>query len=358
MGSFLSVGLNLLGVAFDLLAAGLGYVADGFTNLGVLCGSIMGSDPMDNAKGHLACLVLARGGSKGIPLKNIKPLAGKPLIHWVLIAAIESDVFDSIWVSTDSDEIEEEAKRLGSVVQVHRRSSEVSKDTTSSQDTIKEFLQHHPGNWRLSFCRTKPLNFTPAKRPRRQDWCGELCENGSFYFGTKHNVNKGCLQSGKITYYEMKAEHSVDIDIDIDWPIAEERILSYGYFSLLELKLLVCSIEDCPADICNSVSSLLKDEGIQVRLLPRKNSSKFISARVLIEKWMKELNFRSWKQIAFIGSEELDVEYMKKVSISAALLGACPAALDASNFKCKHNSIQDAVQEFAKHIVHKKREVN
>ncbi|XP_029456017.1 N-acylneuraminate cytidylyltransferase isoform X2 [Rhinatrema bivittatum] len=353
MGSFLSVGLNLLGVAFDLLAAGLGYVADGFTNLGVLCGSIMGSDPMDNAKGHLACLVLARGGSKGIPLKNIKPLAGKPLIHWVLIAAIESDVFDSIWVSTDSDEIEEEAKRLGSVVQVHRRSSEVSKDTTSSQDTIKEFLQHHPevdlvghiqatspclhpedlinvvnkirkdnfdcvfsvvrrhqfrwqevkdlGNWRLSFCRTKPLNFTPAKRPRRQDWCGELCENGSFYFGTKHNVNKGCLQSGKITYYEMKAEHSVDIDIDIDWPIAEERILSYGYFSLLELKLLVCSIEDCPADICNSVSSLLKDEGIQVRLLPRKNSSKFISARVLIEKWMKELNFRSWKQIAFIG---------------------------------------------------------
>lgn len=43
---------------------------------------------------HLAAIVLARGGSKGIPLKNIRRLAGKPLIAWVLRAAIDSGQFD------------------------------------------------------------------------------------------------------------------------------------------------------------------------------------------------------------------------------------------------------------------------
>ena len=42
-------------------------------------------------KKHMACLILARGGSKGIKLKNIKPLAGLPLIAWVLRAAKDSE---------------------------------------------------------------------------------------------------------------------------------------------------------------------------------------------------------------------------------------------------------------------------
>ncbi|MEQ2163302.1 hypothetical protein GOODEAATRI_028688, partial [Goodea atripinnis] len=47
--------------------------------------------------GHVAALILARGGSKGIPLKNIKPLGGVPLIVWVLRAAIDCGKFDR-WV--------------------------------------------------------------------------------------------------------------------------------------------------------------------------------------------------------------------------------------------------------------------
>uniref|UniRef100_A0A672LQA3 N-acylneuraminate cytidylyltransferase n=1 Tax=Sinocyclocheilus grahami TaxID=75366 RepID=A0A672LQA3_SINGR len=43
---------------------------------------------------HRAALILARGGSKGIPLKNIKSLAGVPLIAWVLRAALDSEVVD------------------------------------------------------------------------------------------------------------------------------------------------------------------------------------------------------------------------------------------------------------------------
>lgn len=43
---------------------------------------------------HAAALILARGGSKGIPLKNIKMLAGVPLVGWVLRAAVDSNMFD------------------------------------------------------------------------------------------------------------------------------------------------------------------------------------------------------------------------------------------------------------------------
>nr|KAF6373286.1 cytidine monophosphate N-acetylneuraminic acid synthetase [Pipistrellus kuhlii] len=219
---------------------------------------------------HLAALILARGGSKGIPLKNIKHLAGVPLIGWVLRAALDSGVFQSVWVSTDHDEIENVAKQFGA--QVHRRSSEVSKDSSTSLDAIVEFLSYHNevdivGNiqatspclhptdlqkvaemireegydsvfsvvrrhqFRWSEIQkgvrevTEPLNLNPAKRPRRQDWDGELYENGSFYFAKRHLIDMGYLQGGKMAYYEMRAEHSVDIDVDIDWPIAEQRVL-------------------------------------------------------------------------------------------------------------------------------------
>lgn len=50
--------------------------------------------PRADGKRHVAALILARGGSKGIPLKNIKMLAGVPLVGWVLRAALDAEVFD------------------------------------------------------------------------------------------------------------------------------------------------------------------------------------------------------------------------------------------------------------------------
>lgn len=52
------------------------------------------SSSKEGAKRHVAALILARGGSKGIPLKNIKMLAGVPLIGWVVRAATDSNRFD------------------------------------------------------------------------------------------------------------------------------------------------------------------------------------------------------------------------------------------------------------------------
>lgn len=46
-----------------------------------------------------------RGGSKSIPLKNIKPLCGKPLVYWTIKAACNCEQIDKVFVSTDSEEI-------------------------------------------------------------------------------------------------------------------------------------------------------------------------------------------------------------------------------------------------------------
>ena len=55
-------------------------------------------------KNKILCVLQVRGGSKGVPKKNIRKVNGKPLMTWT-IEFKKSGVFDSIWVSSDSDEI-------------------------------------------------------------------------------------------------------------------------------------------------------------------------------------------------------------------------------------------------------------
>ena len=58
-------------------------------------------------------IIPARGGSKRIPKKNIKKFCGEPVIAWSIAAAVESECFDQIIVSTDNEEIAEIARRNG-----------------------------------------------------------------------------------------------------------------------------------------------------------------------------------------------------------------------------------------------------
>ena len=78
------------------------------------------------------CIILARGGSKRIPLKNIIELKSKPLISWTIKAAIKSEVFDKVIVSTDSDVIAKEAKRHGADVPFLRNDCFDDKASASS----------------------------------------------------------------------------------------------------------------------------------------------------------------------------------------------------------------------------------
>ena len=70
---------------------------------------------------RIVAVIPARGGSVSIPKKNIKRLAGRPLIDWVIQPALHSGIFAEVWVSTDDDQIADIA--LASGAKVRRRSA-------------------------------------------------------------------------------------------------------------------------------------------------------------------------------------------------------------------------------------------
>ena len=72
--------------------------------------------------------VCARGGSKGVPRKNVLEIAGKPLVAWTIEMAINCQIIDAVYVSTDDLEITEIAKKYGAKVP-YIRSKDLSTDT-------------------------------------------------------------------------------------------------------------------------------------------------------------------------------------------------------------------------------------
>jgi len=90
-------------------------------------------------------LITARGGSKRIPKKNIKPFFGQPIIGYPIKAALNAGCFDKIIVSTDSEEIAEIAKSFGAEVPFIRP-HEISNDHASTMDVIEHALNFYTKN--------------------------------------------------------------------------------------------------------------------------------------------------------------------------------------------------------------------
>lgn len=86
-------------------------------------------------------IIPARGGSKRIPRKNIRQFCGRPMIHWPVSVAIESQCFDRVVVSTDDDEVADEAIRAGAEAPF-RRPAKISDDHTPTLPVIA-----HAMNW-------------------------------------------------------------------------------------------------------------------------------------------------------------------------------------------------------------------
>ncbi len=87
-------------------------------------------------------IITARGGSKRIPKKNIREFCGKPVIAYSIEAAIASQVFDSVMVSTDSKEISDIALSYGAEVPF-MRSPETSNDYATTADVLREVLMRY-----------------------------------------------------------------------------------------------------------------------------------------------------------------------------------------------------------------------
>lgn len=210
-----------------------------------------------------------RGGSKSIPLKNIKIINGRPLVYWVLDAAINCEKVDRVYLCTDSLLIKEKvhdyivAHKCSEKLLCIDRPSETATDTASTESAMLYFANAYPQFehiilvqatsplltvehlsqaiecyerenydsmlsvvrqkrfcWKLCDNGYEPINYDYLNRPRRQDFSGYLVENGAFYINTRTGLLKNkCRLSGKIGVYEMPEESYFEIDEPSDWVV-------------------------------------------------------------------------------------------------------------------------------------------
>lgn len=92
--------------------------------------------------GRKIAVITARGGSKRIPKKNIKDFCGKPIIAYSIEAAIDSQLFDEVMVSTDSEEIAEIARQYGANVPF-MRSARTADDHATTNDVLVEVFSEY-----------------------------------------------------------------------------------------------------------------------------------------------------------------------------------------------------------------------
>lgn len=88
------------------------------------------------------CIIPARGGSKRIPRKNIKPFMGKPIMAYSIEAALKSGLFDEVMVSTDDHDFTDVARQYGASVPF-MRSAATANDYASTEDVLIEVLDEY-----------------------------------------------------------------------------------------------------------------------------------------------------------------------------------------------------------------------
>mgnify|MGYP001161200921 FL=1 len=101
-------------------------------------------------KKKVICIIPARGGSKGLKLKNLQKINNKPLIYFPIKAAIKSGVCDKVCVSTDSNKIAKVAIRYGAEVPMLRK-KKFSKDLTTTEETLKDALLEFENYYQTKF---------------------------------------------------------------------------------------------------------------------------------------------------------------------------------------------------------------
>lgn len=95
-----------------------------------------------NEMKKIIAIITARGGSKRIPRKNINEFCGKPIIEYPIEAALNSNIFDEVMVSTDDSEIAQIAVNAGAKVPFYR-SAETSSDFATTRDVLMEVLSEY-----------------------------------------------------------------------------------------------------------------------------------------------------------------------------------------------------------------------
>jgi N-acylneuraminate cytidylyltransferase len=215
-------------------------------------------------------VIPARGGSKRIPRKNIKEFNGKPAISYAIKAALESQVFSEVIVSTDDEEIAEYSRSQGAKIP-WLRSEQLSNDFATTSQVMQDAVLNlesdnldnvcciypvtpllrpkyiseglrvlNDGNWDYVFSAIKSdsnpqrfftLNssnsvsmlFPEFELTRTQDLQQTFYDAGQFYWGKKSAwLDKRPIFDSLSTIIEMSKEDAIDIDTFSHWKLAED----------------------------------------------------------------------------------------------------------------------------------------
>ncbi|PHN08602.1 acylneuraminate cytidylyltransferase family protein [Flavilitoribacter nigricans] len=222
-------------------------------------------------------LIPARGGSKGIPRKNLKALAGKPLVCYTIEAALQSSLLDTVIVSTEDAEIAAVSRRTGAEVPF-LRPAELAADSAPTIDTVVHALQFYESRGKTfdAICLLQPttpfrtaedidlairqfkdreadclISVRPVPHqynphwifepegdgylrlatgeeqiiPRRQELPPAYYRDGAIYL-TRWAIlrDERTLYGKKITYCVLEQSPEINIDTPADWANAERLI--------------------------------------------------------------------------------------------------------------------------------------
>lgn len=208
-------------------------------------------------------LIPLRGGSKGIPRKNLKDLNGAPLCSYTIQAALNSLKLDEVWVSSEDEEIITYVKSTFPRVKIRIRPAKFATDNASTESVIIDLINSQPFDItdqiiliqatsplitsndldkalnqlenskynslvsgvlfkRFLWENGHPLNYDINKRPRRQDFKGLFLENGAIYISKVKNIlkNENRIEAPCELFY-MSEDTAYEIDEISDWLIVE-----------------------------------------------------------------------------------------------------------------------------------------
>ncbi|MBU1147544.1 MAG: acylneuraminate cytidylyltransferase family protein [Candidatus Omnitrophica bacterium] len=200
-------------------------------------------------------IIPARGGSKGIPRKNIKMIAGKPLIAWTIDAAKASKKMDRFVVSTEDSEIAKISKKCGA--EVIDRPIELATDEATTLSALQHALSKIEADAIVLLQPTSPVRGagmidTCIKRfqdtcadslatgfickfmeygtytQRRQDLKGFFYDDGNIYVIKSELIKDGKLIGKKAECVKTTREQNVEIDDEFDFWMAEQILFKYG----------------------------------------------------------------------------------------------------------------------------------
>lgn len=343
--------------------------------------------------------VPVRCGSQAIKWKNIKPFCGKPLVYWCVNALQECAQIDAIYVATDCKEIEDVVRQFNMPkVNIYQREAQNATDTSGTEQVMLEFLlknkfsssdnfilvqatnpfvthsdfsqalvklKENQVDSLLSCCRIKrffwnengtPKNYDYTNRPLRQNFKGELVENGAFYINTVGSVieNKNRL-GGRIGLHEMPEYSFTEIDEYEDWVIAEKIFMKYKKSEIPKkrIKILLTDVDGVLTDAGMYYSekgdelkkfstydgmafSILKKHGIKTGIITSENRKinanrakklniDFVFQGVT-DKWMvvQEIcrnEHVAPEEIGYVGDDMNDLEVLQHVGMAA-----CPSS--------------------------------